>query len=252
MEAHLAPTQPTQVNKITTSCEIYSGPHDTQYYMEDPKQAFVEYASSRTDEAGRSLPSNTVKNLKLSTSLVLFARSYPKIDLQCSSHPSTSINAIKTFSTEANISQTSQLEIRIGIGTQQPDGPEPTTKDEFPNLHLNLTILEVLAHAPIYNVILDKYMESLELGKNRSAFVQGEVSAKMEDPGLFTLPCNLRDSKPFDTLADLGSKAKIVLGEGITRSVFGVKGVDLGEEEAPYWTTLGKRESYNHALARME
>ncbi|GKD24391.1 MAK10-like protein, partial [Tanacetum coccineum] len=31
MEAHLAPTQPTQVNKVTTSYEIYSGPHDTQY-----------------------------------------------------------------------------------------------------------------------------------------------------------------------------------------------------------------------------
>ncbi|GKC63754.1 MAK10-like protein [Tanacetum coccineum] len=27
MEAHLAPMQPTQVNKIATSCEIYSGPH---------------------------------------------------------------------------------------------------------------------------------------------------------------------------------------------------------------------------------
>ncbi|GKF29441.1 hypothetical protein Tco_0095783 [Tanacetum coccineum] len=38
--------------------------------------------------------------------------------------------------------------------------------------------------------------------------------------------------------------AKIAVGEGITRSVFEVKGVDLGEEEAPYWTTLGKRESY--------
>ncbi|GKA33804.1 MAK10-like protein [Tanacetum coccineum] len=37
MEAHLAPTQPTQVNKITTSCEICSGPHDTQYCMEDPE-----------------------------------------------------------------------------------------------------------------------------------------------------------------------------------------------------------------------
>ncbi|GKD31433.1 hypothetical protein Tco_1242211, partial [Tanacetum coccineum] len=37
---------------------------------------------------------------------------------------------------------------------------------------------------------------------------------------------------------------KITVGEGITRSVFGVKGVDLGEEEAPYWTTLRKRESY--------
>ncbi|GJW89652.1 hypothetical protein Tco_0167205 [Tanacetum coccineum] len=51
MEAHLNPTQPTQVNKVTTSCEICSGPHDTQYCMEDPEQAFLEYASSRTDEA---------------------------------------------------------------------------------------------------------------------------------------------------------------------------------------------------------
>ncbi|GJV10053.1 MAK10-like protein [Tanacetum coccineum] len=52
MEAHLAPKQPIQVNKITSSCEICSGPHDTQYCMENPKQAFVDYASSRTDEAG--------------------------------------------------------------------------------------------------------------------------------------------------------------------------------------------------------
>ncbi|GKC84751.1 MAK10-like protein [Tanacetum coccineum] len=150
----------------------------------------------------------------------------------------------------------------------------------------------------------------------------------MEYLGLFTLPCRLGDSKPFDTLADLGScvniillylfkklnirlleetdhifgladetksypvrivkdievhigklkllndfyvldmkdpetplllgrgflatantvidcrMAKIVVGEGITRSVFGVKGVDLDEEEAPYWTTLRKKESY--------
>nr|GEY61185.1 hypothetical protein [Tanacetum cinerariifolium] len=51
MEAHLAPTQPPQVNKITTSCEICSGPYDTQYCMENPEQAFVEYISSRTDNA---------------------------------------------------------------------------------------------------------------------------------------------------------------------------------------------------------
>ncbi|GJV93430.1 ribonuclease H-like domain-containing protein [Tanacetum coccineum] len=33
----------------------------------------------------------------------------------------------------------------------------------------------------------------------------------MEDPGLFTLPCRLGDSKPFDTLADLGSCVNIIL-----------------------------------------
>ncbi|GJX80080.1 MAK10-like protein [Tanacetum coccineum] len=46
MEAHLALMQPTQVKKITSSCKIYSGTHDTQYCMENSNQAFVEYASS--------------------------------------------------------------------------------------------------------------------------------------------------------------------------------------------------------------
>ncbi|GKA82028.1 hypothetical protein Tco_0788776, partial [Tanacetum coccineum] len=47
-----------------------------------------------TDRIAGALPSDTVKNLKLSASLVLSARSYPTIDPQCSSYPSTSINAI--------------------------------------------------------------------------------------------------------------------------------------------------------------
>ncbi|GJV53014.1 hypothetical protein Tco_1448755, partial [Tanacetum coccineum] len=52
MEAHISPMQPTQVNKITSSCEMCSGPHDTQYCMEVLEQAFVEYASSRTNKVG--------------------------------------------------------------------------------------------------------------------------------------------------------------------------------------------------------
>ncbi|GJU51581.1 MAK10-like protein [Tanacetum coccineum] len=251
---------PVQLNKIASSCEICSGPHDTQYCIENPEQAFVDYASSRTNKAGE---------------------------------------------------------------------PEQTLEDEFKDLHLNLPVLEVLAHALMYNAILDKYVESLELGKNRSAFIQGEIPKRMEDPRLFTLPCRLGNSKPFDTLANLGScvniiplylfkklkimlleetghvfrladgtksylvgivrdvevhlgrlkllndfyvidmkkdpetpllvgrgflatanavidcrKAKVAVGEGITRLVFGVKETNLGEQEAPYWTTLGKRESY--------
>nr|GEU52128.1 DNA-directed DNA polymerase [Tanacetum cinerariifolium] len=39
-------------------------------------------------------------------------------------------------------------------------------------------------------------------------------------------------------------KAKIAIGEGITRSIFRVKEINLGDEEVPYWTTLGKRGSY--------
>ncbi|GKA74992.1 MAK10-like protein [Tanacetum coccineum] len=52
MEAYLAPTQTIQVNKVSSSCEICSGPHNTQYCMKNPEQAFVDYASSRTNEMG--------------------------------------------------------------------------------------------------------------------------------------------------------------------------------------------------------
>ncbi|GJW52010.1 hypothetical protein Tco_0093361 [Tanacetum coccineum] len=135
-----------------------------------------------TDKIVGALPSDTAKNPKLSTTPVLSACSYLTIDPQCSSHPSTLINAIKAHFNEATISQTSLWQPEIKIEPQQPEEPEPTLKDEFQDLHLNLPVLEVLAHAPIYNAILDKYVESLELGKNRSAFIQGEVPMKMEDP----------------------------------------------------------------------
>nr|GEZ19151.1 MAK10-like protein [Tanacetum cinerariifolium] len=52
MKAHIAPMQHTQVNKITSSYEICSGPHDNQYCMENPEQDFVEYASLHIDETG--------------------------------------------------------------------------------------------------------------------------------------------------------------------------------------------------------
>ncbi|GJV47688.1 hypothetical protein Tco_1437900 [Tanacetum coccineum] len=135
-----------------------------------------------TDRIAGALPSDTVKNPKLNTTLVLSARSYPTIDPRCSSHPSNSINAIKVHFKEATISQTSIRQPKIETEPQQIEEPKPILEDEFHDLHLNLPVLEVLAHAPIYNAILDKYVENLELGKNGSAFVQGEIPAKMEDP----------------------------------------------------------------------
>ncbi|GJX87706.1 MAK10-like protein [Tanacetum coccineum] len=138
-----------------------------------------------TDRMAGALPSDTVKNPKLnvnSTSPVSSARSYPIVDPQCSSYPSTSINAVKTCSTKTNHSQKSQLQTGMEIGTQQTKEPKQTLEDEFKDLHLNLSVLKVLAHALMYNAILDKYLESLELGY----------------------------SEPFDTLADLGACVNII------------------------------------------
>ncbi|GKE33549.1 hypothetical protein Tco_1452871 [Tanacetum coccineum] len=34
-------------------------------------------------------------------------------------------------------------------------------------------------------------------------------------------------------------KAKIAVREGVTRLIFGVKEINLGDKKIPYWTTLG-------------
>nr|GEU56736.1 hypothetical protein [Tanacetum cinerariifolium] len=63
-------------------------------------QAFVEYASSLTDETGGALPSETVKNPKLNvntTTSVLSARSYLTEDPQCSTHIHGSINDVTIY-----------------------------------------------------------------------------------------------------------------------------------------------------------
>ncbi|GJV04394.1 hypothetical protein Tco_1337963 [Tanacetum coccineum] len=56
----IALPQDVPMNKNTTSCEICSGPHDTPYCIEDPEQAFVEYASSCTNEAREGLVSDFI------------------------------------------------------------------------------------------------------------------------------------------------------------------------------------------------
>ncbi|GJZ56162.1 hypothetical protein Tco_0611355 [Tanacetum coccineum] len=96
-----------------------------------------------TDRIAGALPSDTVKNLKLSTTPFLSTRSYPTIDPQCSSHPSNSINTIKAHFKEATISQTSPRQPEIETKPPQPEEPEPTLEDEFQDLHLNLSVLEV-------------------------------------------------------------------------------------------------------------
>ncbi|GKA02641.1 hypothetical protein Tco_0675422 [Tanacetum coccineum] len=164
MEAHLSSTLPTQVNKITTSCEICSGPQDTQYFMEYPEQAFVDYASSRTDEAGEGLVSNFMAS------------------------QDARLSKFEADFKQQQSEMTNKIEIVLKAITDRLAGSLP--RDTVKNLKLRRGFLATT------NAVID---------------------------------CKM---------------AKIAVEEGITRSVFGVKGVNLGEEEAPYWTTHGKRESH--------
>ncbi|GJR15794.1 reverse transcriptase [Tanacetum coccineum] len=137
------------------------------------------------------------------------------------------------------------------IETQQPEKPKPTLEDEFQDLHLNLLLnirlLEETYHifgladgTKSYPVRIVNDVE-VDIGKLK-VFNDFYVIDMKNDPKTFFLV-----GRGFLATANVVidcRMAKIAIGKGITRSVFGVKGVDLGEEKAPYWNTLRKRELY--------
>ncbi|GJX97129.1 MAK10-like protein [Tanacetum coccineum] len=206
MEAHLAPNSSIQVNKIASSYEICSGPHNTQYCMENPEQAFVDYASSRTDEVGGKWYTFKPEQNNIGDTY----------NPSWKSHPNLRLSKFEADFKQQQGEMTNKIDTVLKAINDRIMRALPSDTVKKPKLNVNPTsivlsiLLEVLAHALIYNTMLDKYVESLELGKNRSAFIQGKMPEKMKDSGLFTFPCSLGDAKPFDTLANLGSCVNLI------------------------------------------
>ncbi|GJW61425.1 hypothetical protein Tco_0110760 [Tanacetum coccineum] len=157
MEAHLASTQPTQVNKITTPCEICSGPHDTQYCMEDPKQAVVEYASLRTDKAGDAKLSKFEADFKRQQSeitnkidIVLKAITDQIADPQSSTHIHSLINAIIIHPKQPEESQVNELdECSLGNISSNPyPQPDPLASIATEQVRKMNSMLESLRLVP--------------------------------------------------------------------------------------------------------
>ncbi|GKE66439.1 hypothetical protein Tco_1520600, partial [Tanacetum coccineum] len=118
------------------------------------------------DQMIEALPSDTVKNPKLnvnSTSSVLSAHSHPMESLNAHPVPLIQSMPLKHVLNKQAIFKKTNYKRSSKLEHQNQKNPK---SNEFKDLHLNLSVLEVLARASMYNVILDQYVESLELGKN--------------------------------------------------------------------------------------
>ncbi|GKE56995.1 hypothetical protein Tco_1496180 [Tanacetum coccineum] len=109
------------------------------------------------------LPSDTVKNPKLNTNPTLSARAYPTGDHQSSSNSFKLVNAIQTCFKSNTCDKKDQLQVNTLTVSENETPtlkePKETLEDEFTDLHLNRPVLEVLAHVPMYDTLLDKYLE---------------------------------------------------------------------------------------------
>ncbi|GJX01193.1 retrotransposon ORF1 [Tanacetum coccineum] len=82
-----------------------------------------------TDLIAEALPSDTVKNMKLSASPVLSARSYPTIDPQCSTQIHSSINAITVQPKQQSDSHNDRTEENEKKDKDSPENTQSTPPD---------------------------------------------------------------------------------------------------------------------------
>ncbi|GJZ77567.1 hypothetical protein Tco_0642239, partial [Tanacetum coccineum] len=106
------------------------------------------------DRIAGALPSDTVKNPKLSTSPILSARSYPNMDPQCSNHIQGSINAVIIHSEKQSDSYDEKAKKNK---EEENDNPE--------NIHVNPSTPPGLSVAFITKKVLkfNSFFESLGL-----------------------------------------------------------------------------------------
>ncbi|GKB07316.1 MAK10-like protein [Tanacetum coccineum] len=187
--------------------------------------------------------------------LVLSARSYMTIDPQCSSHPSTLINAIKAHFKEATISQTSLRQPEIGIEPQQPEEPKPTLEgwdsklgdsisfDTLADLGSGINIIPLYLFKKLNIRLLEETSHIFGLADGTKSYPVGivkDIEVHIRKLKLLNDFYMIDMKKDPETPLLVGRgflatanavidyrMAKIAVGEGITRSVFRVKGVDL-------------------------
>ncbi|GJT04128.1 hypothetical protein Tco_0838590 [Tanacetum coccineum] len=122
MEAHLAHKPSVQVNKLASSCEISSGPHDTRYCMENP-------------ELGDSKPFNTladlgiVKNIEVHIGKLKLLEYFYVIDME--KDPMTPLLAGRGFLATAS---DEDVPYWTTLGKRESYKPGPSTDKESKEL----------------------------------------------------------------------------------------------------------------------
>ncbi|GKD15955.1 MAK10-like protein [Tanacetum coccineum] len=208
-EAHLSPKLPVQVNKIAYSCEICSGPHDTQYFIENLEQAFVDYASSRIDEAGGKWFTFKPEKNNLGDTYNPSWKSYPNLRLEDS----------KPFDTLANLGSCAnliplyifkKLKIRLLEETDHvfrlADGTKSYRVGIVKNVEVHIGKLKLLEYFYVIDMKKDPATPLL-VGRGFLATASVVTGCK---------------------------KANIAVREGITRLIFVVKEIDIGARPSYY------------------
>nr|GEU39744.1 MAK10-like protein [Tanacetum cinerariifolium] len=217
IEAHLAPNLPVQVKKIASSYEIFSGPRDTQYCMETPEQAFVDYASSHTDKARGEWFSFKLEQNNLGDTYNPSWRSHPNLS-EMTNKIDTFLKAINDRITGAlpsdmvknpklNVNHTSSVLSTCSYPMEDPQSSSNSFK--------SVNAIK-MCFKSTFDIQKDQLQVKTLTVKEVKTPKSNEPEKALEDEfkdlhlNLPILEAESHGTPPFDTLADLGSCVNLI------------------------------------------
>ncbi|GJY27847.1 hypothetical protein Tco_0403614 [Tanacetum coccineum] len=261
MEAHLAPKQPVQVNKITSHVRSVVVPMtvSTAWEISSKLLSNMRPRTPTKLEASGTL-ANQSKTISVTPAIRhgKFTQTLGLVSNFMASHDARFSKFEANFKKQQS-EMTNKIDTVLKAITNRISRALPSDMVKNPKLNVNSTSLVLsarsypmedpqsthrktktlkrLLHYPV------RIVRDVEVHIGRLKLLNGfyiiDIKKDPETPllvgrGFLATANAVRDCR----------KAKIAVGEGVTRSIFDVKGIELGEEEAPYRTTLEKRESY--------
>ncbi|KAJ9159387.1 hypothetical protein P3X46_024895 [Hevea brasiliensis] len=157
------------------------------------------------------LPSQTIMNPRENASAILL-RSGKKVDNQ-TPHEST-----KEKKQGEKESEVPEVEVNTEPNLNKVNNFKEIL-ETFRKVEVNIPLLDVIKQVPRYAKFLKELCttkrklrnnEKISVGENVSALIQRKLPHKCKDPGSFSIPCRIGDSKFEYAIADLGASINVM------------------------------------------
>ncbi|KAJ9168056.1 hypothetical protein P3X46_019630 [Hevea brasiliensis] len=105
------------------------------------------------------------------------------------------------------------------LAKNKKEEQEKEILETFRKVKVNIPLLDAIKQVPKYAKFLKELCttkhklrnnEKISVGENVSALIQQKLPPKCKDPGLFSIPCRIGDSKFERVMADLGASINVM------------------------------------------
>ncbi|KAJ9173939.1 hypothetical protein P3X46_017022 [Hevea brasiliensis] len=173
----------------------------------------TSFVSKLEAQGSGKLPSQTIMNPRENVNAIVL-RSGKEVDNQTPHEPKK-----KQGEKEFEVNNSVLLPFPCRLDKMKKEEQDKEIFETFRKMEVNIPLLDAIKQVPKYAKFLKELCttkrklrnnENISVGENVSALIQQKLLPKCKDPGSFSIPCRIGDSKFERATADLGASINVM------------------------------------------